>query len=223
MTEEVEFMRHGGTVRDTRAYELRVTAETMQSLRADAINFGFVHVEDALSNELMAGLRTESSAQRTVARPAVGTDANSYRSHIAELGDFARSFLMGSSVARLLQAAFEEPFALSEHASCYTYYEPGNFLSRHRDRPVECATTLIVYLAAASPDPQSAQTGLSLRVFSEDDVSETEPRVVIPTRIGTLVVGRGSTFWHERPLLQPGEHVVALTACFSAVSNTPAE
>lgn len=208
-------------MKDTRAYEIRVTAETLSSLRAGAREFGFVPLENALSDELMAGLRAEASAQRAVARPAVGTDANPYKSHIAELGDVARSFLTGSSVARLLQAAFEQSFALSKHASCYTYYEPGNFLSRHRDRPVECAATLIVYLDAASPDPQSAQTGLSLRVFGEDGAGATEPRAVIPTRIGTLVVGRGSSFWHERPMLQPGEHVVALTACFSAVLTSP--
>ena len=201
-------------MKDTGAYEICVAAETLSSLRAGAREFGFVPLENALSNELMAGLRAEALAQRAIARPALGTDTNPYKSHIAELGDFAQSFLTGSSVARLLQAAFEQPFALSEHASCYTYYEPGHFLGRHRDRPVECAATLIIYLDAASPDPQSAQTGLSLLIFGEDGAGGTEPRAVIPTRIGTLVVGRGS-FWHERPLLQPGEHVVALTACFS--------
>jgi hypothetical protein len=206
----------GWAVNGTSIFELRGMAGILPSLRAGARELGFVHIEDALTNELMDGLRAEASAQKAVARPARGTLANPYSSHIAELGDFAGSFLADSSVIRLLQAVFEQPLALSKLASCYTYYEPDSFLSRHRDRPAECAVTLIVYLDAESPDPQSLQTGLALRIFGQGDAGTSEPSAVIPTRTGTLVVGRGSSFWHERPRLQPGERVVALTACFSA-------
>jgi hypothetical protein len=216
VSEELSWL--GGTVKNRRDYDIRVTTETMSSFRAYASEFGFAHLEDALSNDVMAGLRAEALAQSTVALPAVGTDANAYRSKIAEIGDFARSFLTSSAVEHLLQATFEQPFVLSEHASCYTYYGPGNFLSRHRDRSDACAVTLIVYLDAVSPDPQSAQTGLALRVFGDEGESRIDPSAVIPTRIGTLVAGRGSKFWHERPQLQPGEQVVALTTCFRAAA-----
>jgi hypothetical protein len=204
-------------VNDTRDNNFRFTAKSSLLFHSSAKEFGFAHLEDALSAELMASLRAEALAQSTVALLAEGTNANPYRSSIAGIGDFAKSFLTGSAVARLLQATFEHPFVLSEHASCYTYYGPGNFLSRHRDRPDACAVTLILYLDAVSPHPQSTQTGLELRVFAEE--SAIEPSVVIPTRIGTLVMGRGSRFWHERPLLQTGERVVALTACFSVPTS----
>jgi len=60
--------------------------------------------------------------------------------------------------------------------------------------------------------------GLSLRIFNDGETCAAEPCAVIATRVGTVVVGRGSSFWHERPVLQPGERVVALTACFRAVA-----
>ena len=206
-------------MKDMGAHDLRITAGTMSSLRAKALEFGFVPLENALGDELMAELRAEALAQRANAQPAEGTDANPYRSHIADVGDCARAFLMDQAVGNLLQAAFDETLELSAHANCYTYYEAGSFLSRHRDRPVECVATLIVYLDAASPDPLSPQTGLSLRVFNDDETGGVKPRTVIPTTVGTVVIGRGSSFWHERPKLQPGERVVALTACFRGVAT----
>ncbi|MGA7181152.1 MAG: hypothetical protein WBX11_16420 [Thiobacillaceae bacterium] len=199
-------------------YEIRCTTETLLSLRASVSEYGFAYLEDALGDELKAALRAEAVAGSDSARSAIESDTIPYKARIAELGDDALSFLTSPSIVQLFQAMFEEPLVLSKDASCYTFYGPGDFLSLHRDRPVECVATLIAYLVAASPDPQSPQTGLSLRVFGEQSEKAAEPRLVIPTRIGTLVVGRGSRFWHERPPLQPGEHVIALTACFAAAS-----
>jgi hypothetical protein len=206
-------------MRDAQVYKIRRTTETVVSLRADARECGFAYLENALDDELLATLRAEASAQSVGAFSAIKGDSSPYKAHLADLGDEARSFLRSPPIVQLLQAVLEEPYALSEHASCYTYYESGDFLGLHRDRPVECAATVIVYLDVASPDPQSAQTGLSLRIFGEHGAQTTGPRAVIPTRSGTLVVGRGSRSWHERPPLQAGERVVALTACFAV--HTP--
>ncbi len=206
-------------MKHTGAHDLRITAETMSSLRTKALEFGFVPLENALGDDLMVELRAEALEQRANARPAEGTDANPYRSYIADVGNCAREFLTNQSVGELLQSAFDEPLELSAHANCYTYYEAGSFLSRHRDRPVECVATLIVYLDAASPDPLSPKTGLSLRVFNDDESGGPNPRAVIATTVGTVVIGRGSSFWHERPELQRGERVVALTACFRGAAT----
>ena len=189
-------------------------AKSILLLRARVEEFGFADIYNALTGRIFAGLFAEASMRSHTALPAEGSEANPYRSSIAELGDFARSFLNSASVAGLLQSVFGQSLKLSEQASCYTYYGPGSFIGRHRDRPDACAATLIVYLEAISPKPQSPNSGLVLRVFEESSSHEAEPRLTILTRSGTLVAGRGSQFWHERPTLQPGERVVALTACF---------
>ncbi|MHB1075334.1 hypothetical protein [Thiobacillus sp.] len=223
-------------------YEIRFMTETQLSLRASVSEYGFAYLEDALGDELKAALRAEAAVKsgnarsaiessaivggsglapghsRGNARSAIESSAIPYKARIADLGDDALSFLRSPSIVQLLNALFEEPLTLSEGASHYTFYGPGDFLSLHRDRPVECAATLILYLDATSPDSHSPLTGLSLRVFGEHGEKAAEPRLIIPTRIGTMVVGSGSRTWHERPPLQPDERVIALTACFAAAS-----
>lgn len=210
--------KRGNAGERVQSYEIRFTTETQLSLRASVGEYGFAYLENALGDELKAALRAEAAAQSGNAHSAIESRAIPYKARIADLGDDALSFLRSPSIMQLLNALFEEPLTLSEDASCYTFYGPGDFLSLHRDRPIECAATLIMYLDAASPDPQSPWTGLSLRVFGKHGEKAAEPRLIIPTRIGTMVVGSGSRYWHERPPLQPDERVIALTACFAAAS-----
>ena len=77
------------------------------------------------------------------------------------------------------------------------------------------AATLILYLEADSPDPKNLKTGLQLKVYGRDITEGHVAIANIPTRRGTLLVGYGSQFWHERPRLLGGESVTALTACFA--------
>ena len=194
----------------------------MALLRAKVREFGFGCLEDALEDALFAALRAEAAELRRAALGAKDDGAVPYQSRIGDLGEAAKAFLAGGAIADLLRAVFGEAFVLSEDASCYTYYETGDFLSAHKDRAAECAVTVILYLDAASPNPQSPDTGLALRVYAVNLEERPTPRIVIPTRIGTLVVGRGSQTWHERPRLQEGEYVAALTACYSAKQGTSA-
>jgi hypothetical protein len=200
---------------DPKDYQISPSTQDLLLLRADAEAFGFAYVERAISDGLITVLAAEAKAQSIVARYAAGEEPNPYRSRLANLGDQGQTFLADPSIAQLFQAVFQQPFVMSHEASCYTYYGPGDFLGRHRDRPIECAATLIVYLDAASDSPHSPQTGLMLRIFDEEGTMK-RPRMTIPTRPGALVLGYGSRFWHERPVLRAGERVVALTACFCA-------
>lgn len=143
----------------------------------------------------------------------------SYRAKIASLGPSAVRFLGHGETIELLRAAFGESFVLSEGCSCTTFYQEGDHLGPHRDRPEqECLVTIIVYLDASSPAPESPKTGLVLRVYGQEMTEGSEPRLRIPTSAGAVVIGRGSRFWHERPRLQTGESVVALTGCYKASS-----
>jgi hypothetical protein len=196
---------------------IHVARATIARLRAGAREHGFASCEGAIGTDLLAALRAEAVARAAGAHTAVRVDATPYAARLADLGDEARSFLRSPSTLELLGAVFDEPLALSERSSSYTYYGPGEFLGRHVDKPVECAVTLILYVDAASPDPLAPNSGLSLRIYGElgADEATPAPRSVIPTRVGALVVGRGSRYWHERPPLLPGEQVAALTACFA--------
>jgi hypothetical protein len=126
-----------------------------------------------------------------------------------------RGFLTDEPVLRLLRDFFGGEHALSEAISCVTFYDGSGHLGAHLDQPAEdCAVTIIVYLDAESPDPAAPDTGLVLAVYGEDRASVGVPRLRIPTRAGTIVLGRGSRIWHERPRLKEGESVVAITGCY---------
>ena len=67
--------------------------------------------------------------------------------------------------------------------------------------------------------PTRLLTGLELRIYGEEMTQNCQPHLTIPTRTGGIVIGHGSKFWHERPMLQKGEQVAALTGCYGYDSN----
>ena len=192
-------------------------SNTKKYLSIRVQEFGFVCLENALDDEIMASLLAESNMKQSSARKAKENDPISYQASLADIGDTALSLLRSPFIYQILQMISDESLALTAEASCYTYYGPGDFLSAHRDRFPECAVTVIVYIYAASPNSDSPNTGLSFRVYNEKSADKSNLRAIISTRVGSLVVGRGSYVWHERPPLQEGEYVTALTACFRAL------
>jgi|CXWL01.1.fsa_nt_gi hypothetical protein len=194
-------------------------SNTKKYLSIRVQEFGFVCLENALDDEIMASLLAESNMKQSSARKAKENDPISYQASLADIGDTALSLLRSPFIYQILQMISDEPLALTAEASCYTYYGPGDFLSAHRDRFPECAVTVIVYIDATSPNPSSPQTGLSLRIFDEQGADINALRIVIPTQVGSLVIGHGSRVFHERPTLQKGEYVIALTACFRALTE----
>jgi hypothetical protein len=201
-------------------FEVSWAAEEIVALRSNARTFGFACLENALGGELFELLSAEAAARRLAAE-AVSDDGAAgvvpHASRRAHLGPAAKAFLTSPSIATLLSQVFGEAFILTDDASCYTYYDASDFIGAHRDRAGDCGATIIVYLAATSPDRYSPQSGLSLRLLGDGAESTSTPTAVIPTMSGSVVVGRGSRTWHDRPRLQEGESVIALTACFSSV------
>lgn len=196
---------------------MSTTTFDLELFRSGLQRFGFASADNWLDEDDFRSLRAESLAQRDTARSVADDGDISYRGHLADLGEVALSFLTGSAIAGLLQAAFGQAFTLSRGSSCYTYFEAGNYLSAHRDGAEDCAVTILVYLEAASPDPEAPSSGLTLQLFEERAGRPGDAIHAISTRSGVLVAGRGSRVWHGRPPLQAGEHVYLLTACFSAV------
>lgn len=201
-----------------------IDVERTAALQRSVQTFGFADFDAAIAPATFDALRAEARASLPGAleaeRSADGAERpegapRSYRAGITGLGPAALGFLTDAAVLQLLRDYFGGDYALSEGISCLTFYASGGHLGAHLDRPAEdCAVTIIIYLDAVSPDAAAPDTGLVLMIYGEDEASVGEARLRIPTRAGSIVLGRGSQVWHERPPLRPGESVVAITGCF---------
>jgi len=120
---------------------------------------------------------------------------------------------------KFLDTLFGMPHTLEEGASCYTYYQPGDFLGPHLDHAEQCIVTVILYLDVIHSETESDKTGLELHVTGASPSGRDKPRVVLPTKAGSLIIGLGSVNWHERPTLQDGEYITAITACYSRLHS----
>lgn len=180
---------------------------------------GFGHLANIIRPAVLDALQSEAEEGLGGAKLAEQSAGLRYRAKVTGLGPVAKGFLIDPAMADLLQTVFRQQFVLSENISCLTCYGDGDHLGAHLDKPAsECAVTIIIYLFAQSPDAEAADTGLVLNVYGEDADSVGQPRMRIPTRAGTIVLGRGSKIWHERPRLKLGERVIAITGCFRAAA-----
>lgn len=164
----------------------------------------------------MAELHAEARRNRSGAKAVSGTSGHGYRAHLSGLGDTGRAFLAGGTMTELIGTLFGVRLVPDKVASCYTYYQPGDFLGAHIDHAEQCLVTAILYLDVVRPASRSESTGLELRILEEASSGEsTTTRAILPTEAGALVLGLGSMNWHERPTLQDGEYLTAMTACYS--------
>lgn len=187
----------------------------VEQLRAGVVSDGFAATDAFVSQPILAQLREEARAAASAASGAARRGVVAYRASMAPLGPLASGLLFGDSLLAFLTAVAGTPLAASTERSCLTIYRAGDHLGPHLDEPEsECSFTAILYLEAESATPVGHATGLELRVYAKQPTSRLLPRLVIPTVAGRLVVGRGARFWHERPPLQAGERVMALTACY---------
>ncbi|KKL67102.1 hypothetical protein LCGC14_2138340 [marine sediment metagenome] len=175
----------------------------------------FAAFPGAIGPQWLTALQDEAAALFSGAARAEGTGRLRYRANITGLGDVALGFLTHPDLLTLLSRHFGGDYALTPEISCLTFYDESGHLGAHLDEPAaRCAVTIILYLAADSPDPQAPETGLVLNVYGIERASVGDARLRIPTRAGTLVLGRGSRVWHERPPLGRGESVTAITGCY---------
>jgi hypothetical protein len=200
--------------------QLKCTQIDLDQLRLNLGEFGFCSLPNAIAPSVLAGLLEEAQEQRKAAQLASKSAEVSYRAKVASLGPESKKFLFGQQTIELLASLLGENVSPTETHSCLTFYETGDHLGPHLDQPMtDCRATVIVYLAAYSPSPRSPSTGLVLHVYGREMTSGRTPILTIPTETGAIVIGRGSKFWHERPNLKEGEHVIALTACYSHAPN----
>ena len=176
---------------------------------------GFTCIEEVLSSKLLSKLRSEAFDKKKDATPVSSTSECQYQARLASLGGYGSAFLAGQGITQLLDTTFDLSLTLEKDASCYTYYQPGDFLDPHLDHSEVCKVTVILYLDVVHTRKQTDKTGLELHVFGDSLSDADKPKVVFPTRTGSLIIGLGSINWHKRPTLQEDEYVTAITACYS--------
>ncbi len=193
-----------------------IAPHKLERFRRHVHALGFGRLPTRLDTAVLRELQDEAEGGFVAASAAEQGVGLLYRARIAPLGPRAVACLSGFSMRTVLNDVFSECFELTPNRSCLTYYMEGDYLGPHRDEPAEeCAVTIIICLKAISAATRSPQTGLVLRVLGNGPSDDIQPRLMISTRTGDIVVGRGSEFWHERPRLQPGESVAALTGCYA--------
>jgi hypothetical protein len=187
-----------------------------RSTLSELDTIGFTCLRDMVSSSLMSELRLEAIRNKKGAKAVSSTAGSGYQAHLSGLGEAGLAFLSSSTMMELLRAMFDIPLVPSTDASCYTYYQPGDFLGAHTDHAEQCLVTAILYLDVVRPDQEQDITGLELHILEYATPGGGRTlRAVMPTKAGVLVLGLGSANWHERPMLQEGEHLIAMTACYS--------
>jgi len=182
----------------------------------DLGNAGFARIESYLPEELFSELCLEASSLKPTAKPVYSESDIKYQASLKDLGEKGKAFLNSLWMADLINTLFKTKLTPDSKASCYTYYKEGDFLSPHLDHPEQCIVTTILYLDATSNPSPTGKTGLELHLYENEMLlSARRPSATIPTIKGELLVGLGSQTWHERPMLQAGELVTAITACYS--------
>ena len=201
---------------DVPARQLNYEPGDVEQLRRSVRTFGFGCLPEAIAPTALQKLQSEARERYSVAVFADQSAELSYRANLVSLGPEAEGLLSGREAKELMYSVFGQHVELSAGVSCLTYYGEGDFLGPHLDQPAEqCAVTALVYLSATAADSPASGTGLVLRVYGEEAPAGREPMLTIPTLAGAIVVGRGSKVWHERPVLQPGEQVMAITGCYT--------
>jgi hypothetical protein len=210
---------NGQSVQSTLQAEFRwldVSHSAIDRLGHEVSRSGFGYLEQALTPAALERLRNEAAIALSAAKFAEQSEALSYRANISSCGEQAMAFLSGAEAESLLNAVFGRLFTIAQEVSCITFYSVGDHLGPHLDEPADrCAVTILVYLDANSLMPEALESGLNLRVYDQTFEYGQSATKTIPTRAGTIVLGYGSRYWHERPPLQPGESVIAITGCYA--------
>lgn len=203
---------------------LGVEQAAAERLKREVSEHGFGHLEQALTPAALARLRQEAAGALAAAKRAEQSEALSYRASIGSVGRETAAFLSGGEAEALLRRVFGRSFTLAQEVSCITFYGSGDHLGPHLDEPADrCAVTILVYLEAESSMPAAAESGLNLHIYGPAFEPGQRARRIIPTRAGTIVLGHGSRYWHERPPLRAGERVVAITGCYAPAAVHPAQ
>ncbi len=133
------------------------------------------------------------------------------RNRRAELGPVARGLVGDPSLLQLLRNASGLAVQPSYEATCFTYYQGGDYLAVHQDRKNSCIMTLLLYLGVEWSRETGPGPGLSLSVH---DREYGPSQLRIPSAVGKAVILMGSQIWHGRRQLWPRESVATLSACF---------
>lgn len=205
------------TQTDSVAAISRLSDAQLSGIRRSIEDYGFHCLPDAMPAELLEALAHEARSRRSEAKRAVSVSPDlPYSSRIASLGPAGIQVLETMASASLLEPVFGRPFRYCPDASCYTFFEEGDYLDTHRDDASNCEVTLLFYLSASPLRPDLQSSGLNLSVYADEGDTPGALLKTIATPQGAIMFGHGSRFWHRRHQLQSAEHIWMLTACFTS-------
>ncbi|KJS38584.1 MAG: hypothetical protein VR74_05290 [Hyphomonas sp. BRH_c22] len=190
-----------------------LSEKEIDAIRNSVARDGFGYLGGSIPSGILDPLRRECIQAKASAKKAEGTGDLAYRSSLASLGDFGQKILKEHASSDVLELIFGRTFKYCEDASCYTYYDEGDFLGPHLDGADNCEVTLLLYLDASEPGPDHETSGLYLTLYDADGNSEAS---AIETAAEGMMIGYGSKVMHGRKKLAAGEHIWMLTACFTS-------
>ena len=135
------------------------SGEAVDAVRSDIQRDGFAYIRHSIPSAILAWLRLECVQVKAAAKRAEGSGELAYRSSLAPLGDFGKKILKEQAFSEVLELIFGRSFEYCEDASCYTYYDEGDFLDPHLDGADNCEVTLLLYLDASEPGPDPGASG----------------------------------------------------------------
>ena len=191
--------------------------EKAARLNAAIESDGFAYVANAIPEGLWADLQDECGRARKTANSAQSDHPLAYRSSLSSLGEVGLDLIKSRAPDEILAPIFGQRFEYCEDASCYTYFEAGDFLSPHLDGAENCEVTLLFYISATEPGETPEESGLYLSIYDDGPSDTPMLRKSIATPEGGIMVGRGSKVLHGRNKLAEGEKIWMLTACFRSV------
>lgn len=194
---------------------LAIMPGDVDHLSSSIATYGFGSLPSIISGPLLRALDAEARERDPAAAAAQSASQIRYSARMTALGPVGRALLFSRAMTALLLDVFGERFLPNEGQSCLTFYGEGDHLGPHVDQPAAgCVVTAIAYVATRRLEITPQQTGMQLRVYGKRITPDAQPLLCIPTETGTLVLGRGSVTVHERPMLQKGEYVAAITGCY---------
>ena len=137
-----------------------LSEKEIDAIRNSVARDGFVYLGGSIPSGILDPLRRECIQAKASAKKAEGTGDLAYRSSLASLGDFGQKILKEHASSDVLELIFGRTFKYCEDASCYTYYDEGDFLGPHLDGADNCEVTLLLYLDASEPGPDHETSGL---------------------------------------------------------------
>ncbi len=173
---------------------------------------------DFISHALYNAIQKDAIQQYQTSWPCQHDEtsqrASPQQNRRANFGQTTYAWLDSREMAEWLYRITGQVVELSGSSSCFTYYEnPGDYLSKHTDHPVQCMLTFLLYLKVEYDTQTGPGPGIYLYAGNNGNGKAQWVLRAVPRRV---IIQAGSQISHWRPPLQNKEQVTMISACYRA-------